>query len=146
VGGPRRRGRRRRALRRRRGLGARLGPAFPTATLLVNVSGSLAIGVLAALLTERAAPAWRLLLVVGVLGGYTTFSTYALEAVALAQRGEWGLWYVVGSNGLALAACAAGMALVFPGETLDTTATPAAAVADRLAPVLGAPAAGAPAR
>ena len=98
-------------------LGARLGAAFPYATLLVNVSGSLAIGVLAALLTERAAPAWRLLLVVGFLGGYTTFSSYALEAVALAQRGEWGrgLWYVVGSNGLALAACAAGLAIAGAG-------------------------------
>jgi CrcB protein len=95
------------------GLGAGLGPAFPMATLVVNVSGSLAIGVLAGLLTERSAPAWRLLLVVGFLGGYTTFSSYALEALALAQRGEWvrGLWYVVGSNGLALAACAAGLAV-----------------------------------
>jgi CrcB protein len=94
-------------------LGGRLGTAFPYPTLLVNVSGSLAIGVLAALLTERAAPAWRLLLAVGFLGGSTTFSSYALEALALAQRGEWvrGLWYVVGSNGLALAACAAGMGL-----------------------------------
>jgi CrcB protein len=94
-------------------LGARLGAAFPSPTLLVNVSGSLAIGVLAALLTERAAPAGRLLLVVGFLGGYTTSSSSALEALALAQRGEWGraLWYVVGSNGLALAACAAGLDL-----------------------------------
>jgi CrcB protein len=96
-------------------LAARLGPAFPAATLLVNVSGSLAIGVPAGLLPvlpERAAPASRLLLAVGVLGGYTTFSTYALEAVVLARRGEWllGAGYVVGSNALALAACAAGLA------------------------------------
>jgi CrcB protein len=89
------------------------GPAFPTATLLVNVSGSLAIGVLAGLLSERAAPVWRLLLVVGFLGGYTTFSSYSLEALALARRGEWLLaaGYVVGSNALALAACAVGLAL-----------------------------------
>ena len=95
------------------GCAARLGPAFPTATLLVNVSGSLAIGVLAGLLSERAAPAWRLLLVVGFLGGYTTFSSYAVEALALARRGEWLLaaGYVVGSNALALAACAVGLAL-----------------------------------
>jgi fluoride exporter len=95
------------------GLAAWLGPAFPTATLLVNVSGSLAIGVLAGLLSERAAPAWRLLLVVGFLGGYTTFSSYAVEALALARRGEWLLaaGYVVGSNALALAACAVGLAL-----------------------------------
>jgi CrcB protein len=93
-------------------LGARLGAAFPYPTLLINASGSLALGVLAGLLPERAGPAWRLLLAVGVLGGYTTFSAYALEAVALAQRGEWlrAAGYVVGSNGLALAACAAGLA------------------------------------
>jgi fluoride exporter len=59
-------------------LGARLGAAFPYPTLLINVSGSLALGVPAGLLPvlpERAAPARRLLLAVGVLGGYTTFST-----------------------------------------------------------------------
>jgi CrcB protein len=94
-------------------VGARLGTALPSATLLVNVSGSLAIGVLAGLLPERVAAAWRPLLVVGFLGGYTTFSAYALEALALTRRGEWllGAGYVLGSNALALAACAAGLAL-----------------------------------
>ena len=50
---------------------------------------------------------------VGFLGGYTTFSSYAVEALALARRGEWLLaaGYVVGSNALALAACAVGLAL-----------------------------------
>jgi CrcB protein len=96
-------------------LGARVGTVFPYPTLLINVTGSLALGVLAGLLPllpERAAPAGRLLLAVGVLGGYTTFSTYALEAVALAQRGEWlrAAGYVAASNGLALVACAAGLA------------------------------------
>jgi CrcB protein len=54
---------------------ARLGSGFPFHTLLINVTGSLAIGVLLVLLTERLVvdPAWRLLLVVGFLGGYTTF-------------------------------------------------------------------------
>jgi CrcB protein len=94
-------------------LAARLGAAFPAGTLLVNVTGSLAIGVLLALLTERLAapPAWRLLLVVGFLGGYTTFSSYTFEALALLEAGAWAraAWYVLGSNGLGLAACYAGL-------------------------------------
>ncbi len=48
---------------------------------------------------------------VGFLGGYTTFSSYSFEAVALLASGEWlrAAWYVVGSNGLSLVACFAGM-------------------------------------
>ena len=90
----------------------RTGSGFPVHTLVINVSGSLAIGVALVLLTERFAadPAWRLFLVVGFLGGYTTFSSYSFEAVALLLGGEWGraAWYVVGSNGLSLLACLAG--------------------------------------
>ena len=53
----------------------RIGLSFPWHTLLINVTGSLAIGAILVLLTERlvADPAWRLFLVVGLLGGYTTF-------------------------------------------------------------------------
>ena len=94
---------------------ARLGPAFPAGTLLINVTGSLIIGVLLVLLTERLAapPVWRLLLVVGFLGGYTTFSSYTFEALALVEAGAWAraAGYVLGSNGLGLAACYAGMVL-----------------------------------
>ena len=114
MGGPRRRGAAPpRATPSGWGWAPGWAPAFPAATLLVNVSGSPAIGVLAGPLSERAAPAWRLLLVVGFLRGSTTFSAYSLEALALARWGEWvrGLWYVVGSNALALAACAVGLAL-----------------------------------
>jgi fluoride exporter len=93
----------------------RSGASFPVNTLLINVTGSLAIGVLLVLLTERfeTDPAWRLFLVVGFLGGYTTFSSYSFEAVALLSAGEWmrAAWYVLGSNGLALLACAAGMVI-----------------------------------
>lgn len=94
---------------------SRLGLGFPAHTLLINVSGSLLIGVLLTLLTERLAadPAWRLLLVVGFLGGYTTFSSYTFEALALTEQGE-GLpaaWYVLGSNGLGLVAAYAGVVL-----------------------------------
>ena len=93
----------------------RLGTAFPYATLVVNLTGSLAIGVVLVLLTERlsADPAWRLLLVVGFLGGYTTFSSYTFEALLLAEAGQWAraLWYVLGSNVLGLTAAFAGMLL-----------------------------------
>jgi len=91
-----------------------LGGGFPYATLLINASGSLAIGALLTLLTERLAadPAWRLLLVVGFLGGYTTFSSYSYEALALLGQGQWarGMAYALGSNVLSLAACAVGIA------------------------------------
>ena len=93
----------------------RLGAAFPYGTLIVNLTGSLAIGIILVLLTERLAadPAWRLLLVVGFLGGYTTFSSYTFDALLLAEAGQWGraLWYVLGSNVLGLAAAFAGMLL-----------------------------------
>jgi CrcB protein len=69
----------------------RLGVSFPWPTLVINLSGSLAIGISLTLLTEKlvADPAWRLLLVVGFLGGYTTFSSYAFETLALVREGEW---------------------------------------------------------
>jgi CrcB protein len=93
----------------------RVGAGFPLHTLLINVTGSLAIGALLVLLTERLPvdPAWRLLLVVGFLGGYTTFSSYTFEALALAEGGEWleAAGYVLGSNGLGLAAAYLGVVL-----------------------------------
>jgi CrcB protein len=93
----------------------RFGAGFPLHTLLINVTGSLAVGVLLVLLTERllADPAWRLLLVVGFLGGYTTFSSYTFEALVLVDEGRWleAAWYVLGANGLGLAAAALGMLL-----------------------------------
>src|SRR5919199_4329587 len=91
----------------------RLGSAFPFHTLLINVSGSLAIGLLLVLLTERLVvdPAWRLLLVVGFLGGYTTFSSYTFEALSLLEEGDWlaAVGYVLASNGLGLLAAYLGM-------------------------------------
>ena len=96
-------------------LTGRLGDGFPYATLLVNVSGSLAIGVVLTLLTERfmANPAWRLLVVVGFLGGYTTFSAYAFETLALMERGAWARTaaYVLASNVAPLLGCYAGIVL-----------------------------------
>ena len=93
----------------------RFGSDWPYGTFVVNVSGSLLIGVILTLLVERfvADPAWRLLLVVGFLGGYTTFSSYSIEAIALVEQGHWGraALYVLGSNLLGLAACYWGIAL-----------------------------------
>jgi CrcB protein len=93
----------------------RAGMSFPLHTLIINLTGSLAIGAILALLTERLAvdPAWRLFLVVGFLGGYATFSSYTFEGLELLRAGEWlrAAWYVLGSNGLGLLAAYAGMAL-----------------------------------
>jgi fluoride exporter len=96
-------------------IAARLGSSFPWGTLLINVTGSLLIGIILTVLTDRlvADPAWRLLLVVGFLGGYTTFSSFTMEALDLAQGGEWllALAYVLGSNIIGLAAVVLGARL-----------------------------------
>jgi CrcB protein len=93
----------------------RLGTAFPWGTLLVNVTGSLLIGLILTALTDKLVvdPAWRLLLVVGFLGGYTTFSSYTFEALALVRAGEWlsALAYVLGSNLVGLPAVVVGAVL-----------------------------------
>ncbi|MBF0591856.1 MAG: fluoride efflux transporter CrcB [Nitrospirae bacterium] len=64
---------------------------FPMATFIINVSGSFLIGLLMTLFTERLAvnPQWRLLLVVGFLGAYTTFSTFEYETGALVRDGQF---------------------------------------------------------
>ena len=76
----------------RYGVGRAVQPeTFPAATLTVNVTGSFAIGFLATFLAERTGmPAeLRTALLVGLLGSYTTFSTFSLETLRLAQDGEW---------------------------------------------------------
>lgn len=74
-------------------LGVKPATAFPWATLTVNVSGSLAMGLLVGILARHGetGETWRLLLGVGVLGGFTTFSAFSMEMVQLAERGAFGL-------------------------------------------------------
>jgi CrcB protein len=94
-------------------VGERVSSAFPYGTFLVNLTGSLAIGVILTLLTEVliADPLWRRLIVIGFLGGFTTFSSYTYESIQLVEQGAWGqaLAYILGSNLLGLMACAAGV-------------------------------------
>ena len=63
---------------------------FPLATVLINITGSLLLGFVAALYPERS-HAWYVLLGVGFCGGYTTFSTFALETYELMRRGHHGI-------------------------------------------------------
>ncbi len=66
------------------------GRDFPYGTLTVNVVGSLLMGLLSILLIERMSlgPEWRAAILVGLLGGFTTFSTFSLETLNLIQEGE----------------------------------------------------------
>jgi CrcB protein len=80
----------------------------------VNLLGSFALGFLFALVQRQAIPPeFQALLAVGVLGSFTTFSTFSLETFALVQEGAWGkaVWYVGSSLVLGFAAVAVGIAL-----------------------------------
>ncbi len=89
-----------------------LGPGFPWGTLVVNVLGSLVLGLLAALLAWRSTEA-RLFLMTGVLGGFTTFSAFSLDAWTFWERGDvaTAAAYVLASVLGSVAALGVGLAL-----------------------------------
>lgn len=95
-----------------------LGASFPYGTMAINILGSGLMGLIAGWLAFKAGEGWsqhaRLFLTTGILGGFTTFSAFSLDAVLLWERGEAMLAgvYVIGSVVLSLAALVAGLALV----------------------------------
>jgi CrcB protein len=93
-----------------------LGTAFPYHTFIINITGSIAMGLIAGYLAFKgeASQPWRLFVMTGILGGYTTFSAFSLDTALLYERGEVGLalFYVLGSVVIAIAGLFAGLALV----------------------------------
>lgn len=87
---------------------SRMGSRFPLGTLVINVTGSFLIGLIMTLLTERLPPSetWRPLLVIGFLGGYTTFSSFEWETYSAVREGSFwiGALNVAGSITLGYAA------------------------------------------
>lgn len=100
-----------------------LGTGYPWGTLAVNLVGGLAMGLLAGSLTRlgEGGETWRILIGVGLLGGFTTFSAFSLDVVAMLQRGDWGLaiGYISASVIGSVAAVAAGFWIA----TMMTTRT-----------------------
>lgn len=89
------------------------GPGFPWGTVAVNILGSILMGVLVVLLAYKGGTRLAPFLMTGLLGGFTTFSAFSLDALTLYERGQVGLAaaYVLGSVVLALAGIVLGMAL-----------------------------------
>ena len=96
------------------------GHGFPLGTLVINVSGSLALGLLLRWASHPPTlkPDLRAFLTVGLCGGFTTFSTFSAESITLMQDGQWGkaMTYVLLSVTLSLAATAAGFAMARVGD------------------------------
>jgi CrcB protein len=93
---------------------SRFGPGFPFGTLFINVSGSFCIGIVAALAQTRALgfhPLLGIALTAGLLGGYTTFSSFSYETLTLGSEREWrlSLAYALGSVILGVVACYLGI-------------------------------------
>ena len=92
------------------------GTAFPYGTFIINITGSIMMGLIAGYLAFRggATQHWRLFLMTGILGGYTTFSAFSLDTALLYERGAVGLaaFYVLGSVGISIAGLFAGLAVV----------------------------------
>src|ERR1700690_1170636 len=92
------------------------GTAFPYQTFIINITGSTVMGLIAGYFAFKgdASQSWRLFLMTGILGGYTTFSAFSLDTAVLYERGDLGLalFYVLGSGGLSIAGRFAGLALI----------------------------------
>ncbi len=98
-----------------RAMTALLGAGYPFGTLAVNLVGGLLMGVLVGVLARNSAPeGWRLLIGVGVLGGFTTFSSFSLDVVTMIERGAPGLalGYILVSVIGSIAALFAGLSAV----------------------------------
>lgn len=93
------------------GMTALMGRSYPWGTLTVNVVGSFLMGVLVVTLANLSATRFAPFLAIGVLGGFTTFSSFSLDAVTLYERGEVALaaGYVAASLILSIAALFAGL-------------------------------------
>ena len=93
-----------------------LGTAFPYGTFFINITGSTVMGLIAGYLAFKgeASQPWRLFVMTGILGGYTTFSAFSLDAALLYERGALGLaaFYVLGSVAFSIAGLFGGLALV----------------------------------
>jgi fluoride exporter len=93
-----------------------LGTGFPYGTLTVNVTGSIVMGLLAGYFAFKgeAAQSWRLFLMTGILGGYTTFSAFSLDAILLYERGQiaQALAYVAASGAVSIFGLLAGLVLI----------------------------------
>jgi CrcB protein len=91
------------------------GPVFPYGTLIINIVGSFIVGFFIIWTSERVLldPRWRLLVVVGFCGSFTTFSSYAFETMSYFEQGQWGLMLTnfLSNNLLCLGSALAGMAL-----------------------------------
>jgi CrcB protein len=91
-----------------------LGPVFPYGTLFINLTGSFVVGFFMIWASERVLldPRWRLLVVVGFCGAFTTFSSFAFETMAYFEQGQWlmMLGNFLSNNLLCLGAVLAGMA------------------------------------
>jgi CrcB protein len=93
-----------------------LGTAFPYHTFIINITGSSIMGLIAGYLAFKgeAGQSWRLFLMTGILGGYTTFSAFSLDSALLYERGEVGLalFYVFGSVIFSILGLFAGLTLI----------------------------------
>ena len=98
------------------GINRQLATAFPTGTFVVNVTGCFLIGLLYGIAIRYSwfNAEWRLFLITGICGGYTTFSAFSYEAVGLIREGNYGyfLLYIAGSVVLGLLATMLGTAIL----------------------------------